>query len=387
MTTMDLQKLRAKRTNIKGQITQFVNFVKTHGEERKEQLPDRIKRAEDLYNAYNEIQSQIAEKKIESIMAKDPPATQEERQALEAEIVLEQQSVEEAYFKYIAIARKLLEPDPVNQIEHVMYPQEQVNNISVKLPTLQLPKFNGSYDQWLMFKDTFISVIDSNTRLTKIQKFQYLRSSLTGEALQVIHTLETTDENYEIAWQLIIQRYENTKLIINTHIKELFDLSVVAKSSHVALRSFIDSIRTHVRALEALKQPISHWDTILIYLLSDKLDYVTRRDWELEANKREQNSMPSLEALLEFLTNRAHTLELVEGNKVKLDNAKSVGKKIGKSVHVAALTPSLCVYCENSHHISKCEKFQKLSVPKKWEEVKKRQLCLNCLRKGYYVQA
>lgn len=84
---MDLQKLRAKRTNIKGQITQFVNFVKEHGEERKEQLPDRIKRAEDLYNAYNDIQSQIAEKKIESIMAKDPPATQEERQALEAEIV------------------------------------------------------------------------------------------------------------------------------------------------------------------------------------------------------------------------------------------------------------------------------------------------------------
>ncbi|XP_012214797.2 uncharacterized protein [Linepithema humile] len=97
--------------------------------------------------------------------------------------------------------------------------------------------------------------------------------------------------------------------------------------------------------------------------------------------------MPSLEALLDFLTNRAHTLELVEGSKGKTDNAKSTGKKIGKSVYVAALAQSACVYCESSHHIAKCEKFQELSASKKWEEVKKRQLCLNCLRKGHYVQA
>lgn len=64
----NLQKLRAKRTNIKGQITQFVNFVRDHAEERKEQLSNRIKRAEDLYNTYNEIQSQIAETKIEAML-------------------------------------------------------------------------------------------------------------------------------------------------------------------------------------------------------------------------------------------------------------------------------------------------------------------------------
>jgi hypothetical protein len=60
-----------------------------------------------------------------------------------------------------------------------------------------------------MFKDTFSSVIDSNTRLSSIQKFQYLRSFLTGEALQIIHTLETTEENYDTAWRLIKEKYEN----------------------------------------------------------------------------------------------------------------------------------------------------------------------------------
>lgn len=59
----NLTKLRAKRTNVKGQLTQFVKFVRDHGGERKKQLPDRIRRAEELYSTYNEVQSQIAEVK------------------------------------------------------------------------------------------------------------------------------------------------------------------------------------------------------------------------------------------------------------------------------------------------------------------------------------
>jgi len=129
-----------------------------------------------------------------------------------------------------------------------------------------------------MYKDTFTSVIDSNARLSNIQKFQYLRSSLAGEALQVIHTLETTDKNYETAWRLIKQRYGNRKLIINTHIKGLLELQAVNKGSHVTLRNFIDSVRTHIRALEALKEPVTQWNTLLIYLLSEKLDFTTRKD-------------------------------------------------------------------------------------------------------------
>jgi len=97
--------------------------------------------------------------------------------------------------------------------------------------------------------------------------------------------------------------------------------------------------------------------------------------------------MPSLEALLDFLTSRAHTLELIEGSWNKIKNTRSVVKKIDKRVNVAAITPSLCAYCESSHHIAKCEKFQGLTVSERWEEAKKRQLCFNCLRKGHYIQA
>lgn len=98
--------------------------------------------------------------------------------------------------------------------------------------------------------------------------------------------------------------------------------------------------------------------------------------------------MPSLEALLEFLTNRAHTLELIEGSaKIKQDTKSIAIKKSSKKVNVAAIQQSQCVYCDSLHHVSSCEQFQRLSVPEKREEIKRRQLCLNCLRKGHYMHS
>jgi len=59
-------------------------------------------------------------------------------------------------------------------------------NIDIKLPTLKLPVFGGEYEQWMLFKDAFESLIHHNHKLTAIQKLQYLCSSLRDEALQMI---------------------------------------------------------------------------------------------------------------------------------------------------------------------------------------------------------
>lgn len=74
------------------------------------------------------------------------------------------------------------------------------------------------------------------------------------------------------------------------------------------------------------------------------IDYAIRKDWKLDVEKRYPDGMPSLEALLDFLTNRAHTLELVEGSKNKQDHIKPiVYKKPSKSVNMAA-EPQVIMY-------------------------------------------
>ncbi|EZA59724.1 hypothetical protein X777_16372, partial [Ooceraea biroi] len=108
-------------------------------------------------------------------------------------------------------------------------------------------------------------------------KFQYLRTSLVGDATNVIHSLEITEANYEIAWNLLKQRYDNKRVIVNTHIKAIMDLPSMSKENPDELRQIADGAARHIHALEALKRPTSHWDDLLVYILSSKLDSVTLR--------------------------------------------------------------------------------------------------------------
>ncbi|XP_055614543.1 uncharacterized protein LOC129760887, partial [Uranotaenia lowii] len=83
----------------------------------------------------------------------------------------------------------------------------------VKLPDIQLPKFGGKIREWVTFRDMFTSLINNNSQLSPIDKFSYLRSSVTDEALQEISSIEMTAANYQVAWNALERRYENKKLI------------------------------------------------------------------------------------------------------------------------------------------------------------------------------
>ncbi|XP_046802097.1 uncharacterized protein LOC124418773 [Lucilia cuprina] len=74
---------------------------------------------------------------------------------------------------------------------------QSINNSSHlrSLPKITLPKFSGSYHDWRPFHDLFTSMIHSNSDLTAVEKFYYLKSSLSGEALQCISNLPVSSEN------------------------------------------------------------------------------------------------------------------------------------------------------------------------------------------------
>jgi len=67
----------------------------------------------------------------------------------------------------------------------------------------------------MFFKDAFTTLIYDNRKLSLVQQFQYLRSTLKDEALGIINSLNTPAENYTIAWDLLKSHYENKRLIIN----------------------------------------------------------------------------------------------------------------------------------------------------------------------------
>jgi len=60
------------------------------------------------------------------------------------------------------------------------------------------------------------------------------------------------------------------------------------------------------RNLNALDQATGHWDALLIYLISTKLDSITARAWKKE---RARNERPTLEDFKAFLNSRVDLLK------------------------------------------------------------------------------
>lgn len=53
----------------------------------------------------------------------------------------------------------------------------------------------------------------------------------------------------------------------------LLEFPAVTKDKHVTLKQFIMHIRTHSKALQVLGQTVDQWDTVLIFMARNKLNY------------------------------------------------------------------------------------------------------------------
>ncbi|GFU09351.1 uncharacterized protein NPIL_296251 [Nephila pilipes] len=59
---------------------------------------------------------------------------------------------------------------------------QSVQSISnFQLPKLNIPVFSGKFEDWMNFKDLFVSTVHSQTSMSNSQKFQYLKSLLSDE--------------------------------------------------------------------------------------------------------------------------------------------------------------------------------------------------------------
>lgn len=277
-----METLRRKRGAIKSKLTHLKNAVTDLLKPDTEKLDSitinslklRLSNCDnDIFRPYNLIQDEI------------------EVQCKEEEVIKEYEErnrFEDEYYKIVATINDLIEKseEPDNgSVRGNLVGQPVVENISnnndsLKLPTIHLPKFKGDYTSWLEFKDIYVSLIHSNNNITAIMKFHYLRASLEGSAMQVIKSMEFSAINYETAWELLCNRYDNNHLLVHNHIKALFDIQIIQRESATEFRKVVDDVSKHLRALEIIQEKSETFDAIIIYVLLGKLDFKTAREWE-----------------------------------------------------------------------------------------------------------
>ena len=103
---------------------------------------------------------------------------------------------------------------------HTRSPSNPTETVKVKLPKLELKPFDGNVLNWQPFWDRFQSSIDSNSNISPVGKLAYLQSLVSPSASECISDLITTAEDCNEAAELLKQRYGNTQVLINAHMRQ-----------------------------------------------------------------------------------------------------------------------------------------------------------------------
>lgn len=103
---------------------------------------------------------------------------------------------------------------------------------------------------------------------------------MNGCALSVIRTIPITSDQYIVAWQTLIDHYNNTRRLKQSTVRSLFEYPSMQRKSAAELHALLEHFEVTVRILRQQGEQTDHWDSLLMHLLSTRLNPITMRDWE-----------------------------------------------------------------------------------------------------------
>ncbi|XP_059061539.1 uncharacterized protein LOC131854440 [Achroia grisella] len=230
-----------------------------------------------------------------------------------------------------------------------------------KLAPIPLPVFSGDYNNWISFRDLYVSLIHNDNSLSKIEKFHYLKCSLTGDAAILIKNFTLTEANYLDAWKKLEERYDNKRVIVNNILNRLLSQKKLTIESAKGLKELLDTTSQCLDSLKNLSILVSNWDAILVYIIVGKLDTESHKLWEQSLGN--STEIPTYVNLASFLENRFRTLEMISSTQVK-DISKNpyASQKVTSVKSYATEVNSTCTYCSQNHYICHCKNFATLYI-------------------------
>lgn len=289
------------------------------------------------------------------------------------------------------------------EIERV---KETVERVSVRLPKLDLISFNGEKSRWIEFWDSFESSVHKNKHLSNVEKFNYLKCKLQGEAKRAISGITLSNDNYKLAVNILEERFGNKQDMIDLHYNEMINL-FPAMNRTASLRDFLDKVKRHLRSLEVLNQDVNQ--DVFISIVKSKLPEEVLLQLEIQKGAQEKWTITNLcDKLKDYVIAREKSCVVERPRNVKQQpqnvskfnsstwqNKPFLFKRNGYNnkpplVSAEALVVSTgdkrgttyfdkCRYCGERHWSDECKKYQTIDERKR----KLKGCCFNCLREGH----
>ena len=256
---------------------------------------------------------------------------------------------------------------------------------------LKIPTFQGDIMKWAEFWELFVVAVHNNPKFAKVQKFVVLKSHLTGIALKSIQGIPVTGDGYTQAVEALRERFELDDVRRETLLKNLLNMPSVRHNDLKAMRSLIDHLSAHTRALGTLGVTTESLSSLLLPIAKEKIP----EDWRLEWARRES---VNFDDFLRFLNQEIKIRESARGvTAPSASNAPPTAPSVVSNLNARResrsensrppqRTKSVCTCGQGHQRLSHCDKFRRMIVDDRWKVAKESKTCFQCLGSGHVAR-
>ena len=251
---------------------------------------------------------------------------------------------------------------------------------TLKLPACEIQNFEGGYSRWPAFRDMFQAVIGKDPSVSPAQKLYYLRSKVRGEAYQAIKDLDLVDENFQLAWNKLKNRFENRRLLVQDQVKKINAITSAQNENIKSLRQIQNTVSDCLAILKNYKIEFPDYDPFLIHIVVSKLSDETIKEWEVSLKNHRE--LPTWSQLNGFLSERIEILETMTDRKKPFPKEAQFSRT--QAFYIQSEQTSSCKKCKQNHPLKVCKYFKSLSPSERVKFVFANKYCVNCLSPTHF---
>ena len=264
-----------------------------------------------------------------------------------------------------------------------------------QLKRIEIPVFNGDKKKYESWKAAFLACVDRAPATGEFKMLQ-LKQCLAGEALCAIEHLGHSAAAYDAAKERLERKFGGKRRQISLYYEEIDQFQQIRPNHSKDLERYADLLELLVIKLKEGGQLGELGNGSLYCKLQQKLPecmLARYHRWLFESGTEE--SVAALKTWVfhesEFLTVASETANGLRGDIEDTNDTEPRQKTtcdgqrtfFGEIVNIQRNENISCEVCGVSHTIYNCSKFERMSVPVRWETAKCLKLCYRCLANGH----
>ena len=306
-----------------------------------------------------------------------------------------------------------------NQHVQQLLKEQQLHTLTLTLPQPEVPTFTGDPIEYCSFIRAFESMIEAKTA-SPSSRLYYLVQYTAGDVQELMRSCLAIDSErgYQEARKLLAKRYGQPYKIASAYVDRVTNGSAIKAEDGTALQSFsvlLTSCKNTLSDIGYLSK-IENPDSLRKVVA--RLPFNLRQKWrdvadDITERKAREVTFADIASFVEMkarvlthpifgdISSEPKNRSVLEGRKPMNRSASSFGADahdpdtnthpINEGVANDVLesrssNPSQnCPLCRAPHWLSQCKDFRSRSVRDRYELVREKELCYNCLIPGHYA--